>query len=88
MGTFNDTPIWIVRKNKQRSKTFKYVYIKSAKELLKHIPLAVDSLSGNKVKVIIHLPVVGECSVVCLYIFGLCFKRAVDVWFCRTQIAF
>ena len=44
MGNFNDTPIWVVRKNKQRSKTFKYVYIRSTKEVLKHIPLAVNSL--------------------------------------------
>ena len=43
-GKFNDTLIWVVRKNKQRSKTFKYVYIRSAKELLKHIPLAINSL--------------------------------------------
>ena len=40
----NDTSQWVVRKNKQRGKTFKYVYIKSAKELLKHIPLTVNSL--------------------------------------------
>ena len=44
MGNFNDTPIWVVRKNKQRSNTFKYVYVRSAKELLKHIPLAVYNL--------------------------------------------
>ena len=44
MGNFYDTPIWVVRKNKQRSKTFKYVYTRSAKELLKHISLAVYSL--------------------------------------------
>ena len=43
-GKFNDTPIWFIRKNKQRGKTLKYVYIRSAKELLKHIPLAVNSL--------------------------------------------
>ena len=44
MRNFNDTPIWVVRKNKQRGKTFKYVYIRSKKELLKHILLAVSSL--------------------------------------------
>ena len=44
MGNFNDTSIWVVIKNMQRGKTFKYVYIRSAKELLKHIPLAVNSL--------------------------------------------
>ena len=41
---FNDSPIWVVRENKQRGKTFKYVYIRSAKEMLKHIPLAVNRL--------------------------------------------
>ena len=58
--------------------------------LLKHIPLAVNSLKENKIKVIIHLSAVGECPVV-LYIFWLClrlFKRAVDVWFHRAQIVF
>ena len=30
-GKFNDTPIRVVRKNKQRVKTFKYVYIRSTK---------------------------------------------------------
>ena len=44
MEKFNDTPIWVVRKNEQHGKTFKYVYIRSAKELLKHNPLAVNSL--------------------------------------------
>ena len=34
----------VVRKNKQRGKTFKYVYIRSAKELLKHIPLVINCL--------------------------------------------
>ena len=43
MGQFDDTPIWVVKRNKQRGKTFKYVDI-SAKELLNHIPLAVNSL--------------------------------------------
>ena len=43
-GKFNDTSIWVVKKNKQRGKTFKYVHIRSAKELQKHIPLAVNSL--------------------------------------------
>ena len=43
-GKFNDTPIWVVKKKKQRGKTFKYVYIRSAKELLKHIPLAAKNL--------------------------------------------
>ena len=28
MGIFNDTSIWAIRKNKQRFKTFKYVYYK------------------------------------------------------------
>ena len=42
-GKFKDTPIWFVRKSKQRGMTFKYVY-RSAKELQKHIPLAVNSL--------------------------------------------
>ena len=32
------------KKNKQRGKTFKYFYIRSAKELRKNIPLAVNSL--------------------------------------------
>ena len=62
-GKFNDTPIW----NKQRGKTFKYVFIRSAKELLNHIPLAVNS----QVKIIIHLSVIDECPVVFLYIFWL-----------------
>ena len=44
MGNFNDTPIWVIKKNKQRGKMFKYIYIRSMKELLKHIPLAVNSL--------------------------------------------
>ena len=43
-GKFNDISIWIVRKNTQCSKMFKYVYIRSTEELLKHIPLAVNSL--------------------------------------------
>ena len=38
MGNFNNTLIWVVRKNKQHGKMFKYVHIRSAKELLKHIP--------------------------------------------------
>ena len=54
MGTLNDTPIWVVKKNKQRGKPFKFVYIRSAKELLKHIPLAVNSLYENKVEIMIH----------------------------------
>ena len=31
----------VIRKNKQHSKMIKYVYIRSVKELLKHIPLVV-----------------------------------------------
>ena len=34
----------VVRKNKQSGKTFKYVYVSSVKELLKHIPSAVNSI--------------------------------------------
>ena len=30
MENFNDTLIWVIRKNKQRVKTFKYVYIRGA----------------------------------------------------------
>ena len=76
MGNFNDnpTPIWVVKKNKQRGKTFKYVYIKSAKELLKQISFAVNSLEENKVEIITHLSVVGESPVVVLYIFWLCLR--------------
>ena len=51
-------------------KTFKYIYIRSAKELLKYIPLMVNSLLENQVKIIIQLSVVGECSVVFLYFSG------------------
>ena len=47
-GKFNDTRTWVVRKNKQQSKTFKYVYIRSVKELLKHIPLVVNSFKENQ----------------------------------------
>ena len=43
-GKFNDTPIWVVRNNKQRDKTFKYIYIGSTIDLLEYIPLAVNSL--------------------------------------------
>ena len=71
MGNFDETHIRVLRKNKQRSKTFKYVYIRSVKESLKHIPLAVNSLLENRVKIIIHLSVVGECPVVFQYIFWL-----------------
>ena len=74
MRNFNDTPIWVVRKNKQCDKTFKYVYIRSTKELLNHIPLAVNSLKENKVKTIIYLSVVGECPVVFFYIYWLCLR--------------
>ena len=49
-GKFNNTPLWVVRKTKQRGKTFKYVYMRSAKQLLKHIPQAVNSLLENKLK--------------------------------------
>ena len=49
-GTFNITQIWFLRKNKKRSTTFKYVYIRSAIELLKHIPLVANSLLENKLK--------------------------------------
>ena len=44
MGNFSDTPIWVLRENKQRGKTFKYVYIRSMKELPKRILLAANSL--------------------------------------------
>ena len=44
MGNVNDNPLWVIRKNKQRGKTFKYVYIRSTKVLLKYMPLAVNSL--------------------------------------------
>ena len=43
-GKFNNIPLRVLRKDKQCGKTFKYVYIRSVKELLKHIPLAVSSL--------------------------------------------
>ncbi len=66
MGIFNDTRLWVVKKNKQRGKTFKYVYIRSAKE--------ANRLSENKVKIIIHFSVVSECPVVFLYIFWLCLR--------------
>ena len=73
-GKFNDTFIWVVRKNKQHGKMFKYVYVRSVKELLKHISLAVNNLLENKAEIIIHLSVVGECPVVFLYSFWLCLR--------------
>ena len=53
---------------------FKYVYIRSAKELLRQIYLAANRLSENKVKIITPLSVVSECPVVFLYIFWLCLR--------------
>ena len=34
-GKFNDTPILVVRENKQCGKTFKYIYIKKCKRVAK-----------------------------------------------------
>ena len=48
-GKFNYTLIWVVRKNKQRGKTFKYVYFRNSKELLKHILLAVNSTGQQQI---------------------------------------
>ena len=70
-GKFNDTSVWTVRKNQQCSKILKYIYIRGAKELLKYIPLVVFSL--NRVKIIIHLSVVGEYPVVFLCVFWVLF---------------
>ena len=48
MGNINDPSIWVISKNKQRGKTFKYVHKRSTKEYQKHIILAINSLYEKK----------------------------------------